>query len=91
MFRPYGLRVYLAARFSSPVLLDGLPTADPLDPAVRAWWKAKVDQIYRVIPDFGGFLVKANSEGQPVRRTSAALTRTAPTCWRKRSPHTVVS
>lgn len=65
VFRPYGLRVYLTARFSSPVLLDGLPTADPLVPAVRAWWKAKVDEIYRAIPDFGGFLVKANSEGQP--------------------------
>ena len=65
MFRPFGIRVYLSARFSSPVLLDGLPTADPLDPAVLAWWKAKADEIYRAIPDFGGFLVKANSEGQP--------------------------
>jgi len=65
LFRPWGVRVYLSARFSAPVELGGLATADPLDPAVRAWWKAKADQIYRLIPDFGGFLVKANSEGQP--------------------------
>ncbi len=64
-FRPYGLRVYLTARFSAPREIGGLPTADPLDPAVRAWWRAKTDEIYRLIPDFGGFLVKANSEGQP--------------------------
>ena len=65
VLRPYGVRVYLTARFSAPIELGGLKTADPLDPAVRAWWKAKVDEIYRAIPDFGGFLVKANSEGQP--------------------------
>ena len=65
VFRPYGVRVYLTARFSAPIELGGLKTADPLDPAVRGWWKAKVDEIYRYIPDFGGFLVKANSEGQP--------------------------
>jgi len=65
VFRPYGLRVYLTARFSAPIEMGGLKTADPLDPAVRAWWKAKVDEIYALIPDFGGFLVKANSEGQP--------------------------
>ncbi len=65
VFRPYGVRVYLTARFSAPIELGGLKTADPLDPEVRAWWKAKTDEIYRVIPDFGGFLVKANSEGQP--------------------------
>jgi alpha-glucuronidase len=65
VFRPYGLRVYLTARFSAPIELGGLKTADPLDPQVRAWWKAKVDEIYTQIPDFGGFLVKANSEGQP--------------------------
>ncbi|MCW3835708.1 alpha-glucuronidase family glycosyl hydrolase [Sphingomonas canadensis] len=64
-FRPYGIRVYLTARFSAPIEIGGLKTADPLDPAVAAWWKAKADEIYRVIPDFGGFLVKANSEGQP--------------------------
>lgn len=64
-FRPYGIKVYLSARFSSPVDLGGLKTADPLDPQVREWWKAKADEIYRLIPDFGGFLVKANSEGQP--------------------------
>ena len=64
-FRPYGIRVYLSARFSAPKEIGGLPTADPLDPNVRAWWRAKSDEIYRLIPDFGGFLVKANSEGQP--------------------------
>jgi alpha-glucuronidase len=64
-FRPYGVRVYLTARFSAPIEIGGLKTADPLDPAVAAWWKGKVDEIYRAIPDFGGFVVKANSEGQP--------------------------
>jgi alpha-glucuronidase len=63
--RPYGIRTYLSARFSAPIELGGLRTADPIDPAVIAWWRAKVDEIYRYIPDFGGFLVKANSEGQP--------------------------
>ena len=65
VFRPYGIRVYLTARFSAPIEIGGLKTADPLDPAVAAWWKRKADEIYRFIPDFGGFLVKANSEGQP--------------------------
>lgn len=65
VLRPYGIRVYLSARFSAPIEIGGLKTADPLDPAVRAWWRAKADEIYRAIPDFGGFLVKANSEGQP--------------------------
>jgi alpha-glucuronidase len=65
VLRPYGMRVYLTARFSAPIELGGLKTADPLDPAVRAWWRAKIDEIYGHIPDFGGFLVKANSEGQP--------------------------
>ncbi|MBK9991799.1 MAG: alpha-glucuronidase [Verrucomicrobia bacterium] len=65
VFRPYGVRVYLTARFSSPKEIGGLPTADPLDPAVQAWWKTKTAEIYRYVPDFGGFLVKANSEGQP--------------------------
>jgi alpha-glucuronidase len=63
--RPYGLRVYLSANFAAPKLLGGLPTADPLDPAVAKWWSDKAGEIYRLIPDFGGFLVKANSEGQP--------------------------
>lgn len=65
VFRPYGIRVFLSARFSAPVEIGGLKTADPLDPQVRNWWKAKADEIYQAIPDFGGFLVKANSEGQP--------------------------
>ncbi|HEX4736526.1 MAG TPA: alpha-glucuronidase family glycosyl hydrolase [Allosphingosinicella sp.] len=65
VFRPWGIRVYLSANFAAPIEIDGLKTADPLDPRVRAWWKVKTDEIYRAIPDFGGFLVKANSEGQP--------------------------
>jgi len=69
VFRPYGIRVYLSARFSAPIEIGGLKTADPLDPEVAAWWKMKADEIYRIIPDFGGFVVKANSEGQPGPRT----------------------
>jgi len=65
VFRPWGIRVYLSARFSAPVDIGGLETADPLDPAVRQWWQDKAAEIYARIPDFGGFLVKANSEGQP--------------------------
>lgn len=65
VLRPYAIRVYLSANFAAPMQLDGLPTADPLDPAVAKWWKRKADEIYKLIPDFGGFLVKANSEGQP--------------------------
>jgi len=65
VFRPYGIKVYLSVNFSSPALLGKLPTSDPLDPAVRKWWKDKAKEIYALIPDFGGFLVKANSEGQP--------------------------
>jgi alpha-glucuronidase len=65
IFRPWGIRVYLSARFSAPIEVGGLKTADPLDPQVAAWWRAKADEIYGRIPDFGGFLVKANSEGQP--------------------------
>ena len=65
VLRPYGIRVYLSANFNAPRALGGLPTADPLDPAVARWWRDKATEIYRLIPDFGGFLVKANSEGQP--------------------------
>jgi len=65
VFRPYGIRVYLTARFSAPIQIGGLSTADPLDPQVKKWWKDKINEIYEYIPDFGGFLVKANSEGQP--------------------------
>ena len=64
-FRPYGIQVYLTARFSAPIEIGGLDTADPLDSNVRKWWKGKINEIYTEIPDFGGFLVKANSEGQP--------------------------
>jgi alpha-glucuronidase len=65
VLRPYGVKTYLAVKFSSPVLLGGLKTADPRDPAVVKWWQAKAKEIYQQIPDFGGFLVKASSEGQP--------------------------
>lgn len=63
--RPYGIRVYLSINFASPIKVGGLETADPLDAKVVRWWKEKVKEIYRLIPDFGGFLVKANSEGEP--------------------------
>lgn len=65
ILRPHGIRVFLSVNFASPSLLGGLPTADPLDPCVMAWWAGIVDDIYTLIPDFGGFLVKASSEGQP--------------------------
>ena len=65
VFRPYGIKIYLTARFSAPVEIGGLKTADPIDPQVSDWWKTKIEEIYKAIPDFGGFLVKANSEGQP--------------------------
>ena len=65
VFRPYGLKVYLSVNFASPMVLGKLATADPLNTEVSEWWKKKVYEIYSQIPDFGGFLVKANSEGQP--------------------------
>lgn len=65
VFRPYGIKVYLSVNFASPIRLGKLDTADPLDKEVIGWWKQKVKEIYALIPDFGGFLVKANSEGQP--------------------------
>lgn len=65
VFRPYGIKVYLSIKFSSPQLIGGMSTSDPLDPAVQKWWQDKAQEIYKRIPDFGGFLVKANSEGQP--------------------------
>lgn len=64
-FRPYGIQVYLSARFSAPIEIGGLLTADPLNADVIKWWENKIREIYKHIPDFGGFLVKANSEGQP--------------------------
>ncbi len=65
VFRPYGIRVYLSVYWAAPKTLGGLKTTDPLDPPVRRWWADKVAEIYRTIPDFGGLLVKANSEGEP--------------------------
>lgn len=65
VLRPYGIKTYLSVNFASPIGLGKLKTADPLDPEVIKWWKDKVAEIYKIVPDFGGFLVKANSEGQP--------------------------
>lgn len=65
VFRPYGIRVFLSVNFASPMPLGGLRTADPLNKDVQKWWREKVKAVYKLIPDFGGFLVKANSEGQP--------------------------
>ena len=65
VFRPYGIKVYLSINFSSPTVLGGLATSDPLNKQVCQWWNDKVNEIYTLIPDFGGFLVKANSEGLP--------------------------
>ncbi|MPS63404.1 alpha-glucuronidase [Chryseobacterium sp.] len=65
IFRPYGIKVYLSVNFSSPKVLGGLQNSNPLNQDVQKWWKDKAAEIYKLIPDFGGFLVKANSEGQP--------------------------
>ena len=65
LLRPWGIRVYLSVNFGSPMALGELNTADPLNPKVRRWWQRKAKEIYNLIPNFGGFLVKANSEGQP--------------------------
>ena len=65
ILRPYGIRVYLSINFATPLALKQTKTADPLDKKVAEWWKKKAKEIYKLIPDFGGFLVKANSEGQP--------------------------
>jgi alpha-glucuronidase len=65
VLRPYGIKTYISIKFSSPALIGGLKTSDPLDPEVIKWWNNKIKEIYSLIPDFGGFLVKANSEGQP--------------------------
>ena len=65
LLRPWGIRVYLSVNFGTPKALGEVSSADPLNPRVKAWWKQKAKEIYRLIPDFGGFLVKANSEGQP--------------------------
>ena len=65
VFRPYGIKVFLTARFSAPIEIGKLSTADPLNDSVKNWWNEKVKEIYSFIPDFGGFVVKANSEGQP--------------------------
>ncbi|KFE99816.1 alpha-glucuronidase [Chryseobacterium formosense] len=65
IFRPYGIKVYLSVNFSSPKVLGGLQNSDPLNKDVQKWWRDKAAEIYKLIPDFGGFLVKANSEGQP--------------------------
>lgn len=65
VLRPYGIKTYLSVKFSSPALIGGLKTSDPINAEVAQWWKDKAKEIYTLVPDFGGFLVKANSEGQP--------------------------
>lgn len=65
VFRPYGIKVYLSINYNSPRAFGDLDTADPLDPRVQQWWKERTEKVYKYIPDFGGYLVKANSEGQP--------------------------
>lgn len=65
IFRSYGIKIYLSVNFSSPTIIGGLKNSDPMNKDVQKWWKEKVKDIYKLIPDFGGFLVKANSEGQP--------------------------
>lgn len=65
VFRPWGVRAFVAVNFNSPERVGGLKTSDPLDPAVAKWWRARADETYRAIPDFGGWVVKADSEGQP--------------------------
>jgi alpha-glucuronidase len=65
VFRPWGIRVFVSVNFASPAVVGGLPNSDPLEKNVQDWWQNKAREIYRLIPDFGGFLVKANSEGQP--------------------------
>jgi alpha-glucuronidase len=65
LLRPYGIRVYLSVSFGAPVTVGGLPTADPLDAGVRAWWAQTTRGVYEAVPDLGGYLVKADSEGQP--------------------------
>ena len=65
LFRPYGIRMFMSPNFRAPVILGGLATADPDVPEVKAWWREKIKEIYELIPDFGGFLVKANSEDEP--------------------------
>ncbi|NLG16031.1 MAG: alpha-glucuronidase [Fibrobacter sp.] len=69
IFRPYGIKVYLSANFAAPQKIGGQSTADPLNSGVKSWWAQKCNEIYNQIPDFGGFLVKANSEGQPGPKT----------------------
>lgn len=65
ILRPYHIKVYLSINFATPMALGDTKTADPLDKSVAKWWQKKAKEIYKLIPDFGGFLVKANSEGQP--------------------------
>ena len=65
LFARYGIRLYVSVNFAAPMQLGGLPVCDPLDPDVAAWWKKTVKHVHEVIPEFGGFLVKADSEGRP--------------------------
>ena len=88
--RPYGVRVYLTARFSAPIEIGGMKTADPLDPAVREWWKKKTDEVYTYIPTLAATSSRRTPKASPVRRTTSVHTLTARTCSRKRSHRTTV-
>lgn len=88
LLRPYGVRVHLSVTFAAPVVLGGLPTADPLDDEVRQWWHDTTRRVFARIPDFGGYVVKADSEGNPARSPTGGTTPTARTCSPPRSPRT---
>lgn len=81
VFRPWGIRVYLSVKFSAPIELVGLKTADPRDPAVAAWWKAKADEIYRAPPISAAFWSRPIARGSRARAITGPAMRTAPTCW----------
>jgi alpha-glucuronidase len=81
VFRPWGVKLSLSVDFASPRTIGGLDTFDPLDARVIDWWRAKVDEIYRLIPDFAGFVLKADSEGRAGPAPMDARTRKPPICW----------
>jgi len=84
VFRPYGIKVYLSVNFASPIQLGKLDTADPLDKEVIRWWRRKVKEIYTLIPDFGGFLVRPIRRGSRDHVISGVLMPRERICWRMR-------
>jgi hypothetical protein len=91
VFRPYGIKVYLSARFSAPIEIGKLKTADPCRSGGAAWWKAKADEIYAASPISAASWSRPIRRASPVRRTMAAATPTAPTCWPTRWRRTAAS